>query len=224
MTRRTAAQTGAQAAKERRRSEQLTQARLQVKGSLSSVLTRLPVGVRKELEQRLKDHSYEDLAELVEWLAGQGYRISRVALWRYRKRRDQQMEVLAVASEQARIIAEYTDGDEGRMTEALARLVQQRLFEMLVEFSGPLATPDLARIAKTINDLGRATISQRRWTDDARRRLEEQRSEATSKVATLERKGGLTRASARAMRNVLLGIDPLGPEWEEARGEPSIEN
>ncbi|HLW69760.1 MAG TPA: phage protein Gp27 family protein [Candidatus Binataceae bacterium] len=184
-------------------------------GSRSSVLVRLPLALRRELEQRLADESYWSLSELSAWLATKGYQISRTALGRYRRRYRKQLDALMSASEQARVIAECAEGDEGRMTEALSRLVQQRLFDVLVECARPLETPDLARIARTINDLGRATISQRRWLTEMQQRLERQQSEAAAQVGALERTGGLTRATAHAMRNVLLGIDPLAPESGE---------
>ncbi|MGH7840061.1 MAG: phage protein Gp27 family protein [Candidatus Binataceae bacterium] len=91
---------------------------------------------------------------------------------------------------------------------------------MLVEFSGPLETTDLARIAKVISDLGRLTVNQRRWSADVEQRLERQRGAATAEVKVLERQGGLSPDSARAMRDLLLGIDPLraGGGGEPAAG------
>ncbi|MGH7879547.1 MAG: phage protein Gp27 family protein, partial [Candidatus Binataceae bacterium] len=111
--------------------------------------------------------------------------------------------------EQACLIVQSCQGDDELMTKALTRLVQQRLFKVLVEFSRPLETADLARIATTISDLGRLVVSQRRRSADVEQRLERQHGAATAEVGALERKGGLSPDSARAMRDLLLGIDLL---------------
>jgi len=53
-------------------------------GRRSSVLSRLPVEVRTEVDRMLIQGSYAD-TEIVEWLQAKGYVISKSALGRYAK-------------------------------------------------------------------------------------------------------------------------------------------
>ena len=53
-------------------------------GRRSSVLSRLPVEVRTEVDRMLIQGTYAD-TEIVEWLQAKGYAISKSALGRYAK-------------------------------------------------------------------------------------------------------------------------------------------
>jgi hypothetical protein len=171
-------------------------------------LTKLPRAVRDELEKRLVENSFSGYEELTQWLGGLGYRISRDGLNRYGRQFEQQLGVITAATAQARVLTESPAGGEEIATEKLVHLVQQRLFSVLIETERPIAEIDLARLARTISDLSRTTISHRRWMAEAQDRLAQQQRVANGQVAELERTGGLSDAATQAMRNVLLGIDP----------------
>ena len=100
------------------------------------------------------------------------------------------------------------------MTEALVRLVQQRVFSVLVETAGPLKEIDLGRLAKTIGDLSHTTITHGRWQAEVQERLEKQQRAATTKLTAMKRAGGLSREATEQMRNLLLGINPFAAETD----------
>jgi hypothetical protein len=50
----------------------------------------------------------------------------------YNKRFDRQLAAVRMASEQARIVCEQFEDDEGSMQDALMRLVQTEMFNLLV--------------------------------------------------------------------------------------------
>lgn len=78
---------------------------------------------------------------------------------------------------------------------------------MLVE-AEDIEDGQLPRIARAIADLGRATISQKRWQEEMRARLDEQKRVADKKMGELKSAGGLSNEAYDAMRNILLDIDP----------------
>jgi hypothetical protein len=136
---------------------------------------------------------------------------SRGALNRYGRQFGRRLEAVSAATDHARALTEATSGDEGMATEALIRIVQQRLFSVLIETEGPLRHVDLARLARTIGNLSRTTITHRRWLAECQDRLERQRRAATGKVAAMENAGGLSDEAAQCVRDILLGIDPFAP-------------
>jgi hypothetical protein len=178
-------------------------------GSRSTVLMRLPYAVRQELETRLAEKAFRSYGELSGWLKGQGYQVSARAISRYDRGFEQRMEALTIATEEARAIAKSSGGDDELMTEALAKLLQHRLFALLVESSAALNGPDLSRFAKVISDLGRVSISQRRWRAEAASRFGKQQNAAADQVATLEHTGGLSEGAAQVLRDMLLGLNPF---------------
>jgi hypothetical protein len=81
-------------------------------GVRSTILTKLPLGVRKELEQRLVDYGFSRYLELTHWLNGRGYRISKGALNRYGIQFERRYLVQQAAREQAHKLAEAASGDD----------------------------------------------------------------------------------------------------------------
>ncbi len=178
-------------------------------GQRSTILTQLPLSLRQELEKRLVEKGFSGYLELTRWLSGLGYRISKGALNRYGIQFEQRYTARAAAKDQAHELAEAASGDEVIATEALVRLVQERLFSVLIETEKPVTQIDLARIASIIGNLSRTTITHRRWIAESRERLARLQRAAAGKVATMEHAGGLTPAAAQAIRDILLSIDPF---------------
>jgi Protein of unknown function (DUF3486) len=177
-------------------------------GQRSKVLTALPKELREQLDQRLVKGSFTGYRELEAWLATQGFRISRGSLQRYGSAFERRVKTISIATQQARALAEASPDREGSMTDALVRLVQEKIFGVLVE-AEDIEDGQLTRIARAIADLGRATISQKRWAEEMRARLDEQKRAAGEKMDDLKRTGGLSDESYEAIRAVLLDIDPI---------------
>jgi Protein of unknown function (DUF3486) len=174
----------------------------------SKVVTALPKELRDQLDQRLVKGSFTGYRELETWLGTQGFRISRGSLQRYGSAFERRIKTIGIATQQARALAEASPDREGSMTDALARLVQEKMFSILVE-AEDIEDGQLTRIARAIADLGRATISQKRWAEEMRERLDEQKRAAGEKMGELKRSGGLSDETYDALRALLLGIDPI---------------
>jgi hypothetical protein len=127
-------------------------------GLRSTILTRLPANVRAELEKRLAEPGVR-IAELLRWLHGLGYRISRSALNAYRRNLEGRGEIVTAATERA--LGPF--GKDGITTEALLRLIEQRLLSLLTETARPRGQNELRRLADIISEVTGTIIRHRRW-------------------------------------------------------------
>jgi hypothetical protein len=178
-------------------------------GLRSKVVTILPKELRAELDKRLIDNSFSDYRGLEEWLQARGYQISRGSLQRYGSDFEDRLAAISRATQQAKSIVEASPDREGSMNNALMSLIQTRLIDVL---GGNAAIDDvtLARFAQAVAHLGKATVQQKRWAEDMRERLENEKRAAGEKIEEITRDGGLSAEAARAIRAALMGINPLG--------------
>lgn len=162
-----------------------------------SAVSQLPEDVRKALEQRLIKSGFAGYEDLSDWLADQGFEISRSAIQRYGQKFEERLSSLKLATDQAKAIATASEDDEGAMNEALIRLVQERLFTILVETEQE--TPNLAKIARASADLVRSSITQKKFAEQVRAQL-------TQKADEFASRNGLTASQTEELRRELLGV------------------
>jgi len=182
------------------------------------VLTVLPDAVRDELNQKLIAGEFSDYRGLESWLLAKGFQISRGSLQRYGSKFERRIKTVAMATSQAHALAEASPDREGAMTAALVRLVQEKMFTVLVEAEGKIEDGQLPRIARAIADLGRATISQKKWAEEMRDRLDNEKRRAGQKLDEVKHAGGLTEEAYEAMRNALFDINPFGTHGMSPHG------
>jgi hypothetical protein len=168
----------------------------------------LPKELREQLDKTLIEKAFAGYQSLSDWLAERGFKISRSSLQRYGSQFDRRLEAVTIATQQARALAEAEPDREGAMTDALARLVQEKMFAVLVE-AEEMDNTQLTRLARAIANLGRATVTQKKWAESMRERLDVQKRTAVEAVGEMVHAGGLTPEAAARIRSVLLGIDPL---------------
>ncbi len=70
--------------------------------------------------------------QLSKWLGDNGFEISHAAIHKYGQKFERRLDAIQMATEQARIVCEQFKGDDEQMQSALMRMVQTRLFEVLV--------------------------------------------------------------------------------------------
>ena len=85
------------------------------------------------------------------------------------------------------------------VNEALMRLVQEHLFKLLMAEEGEF---DLPKVARAVAELGRATVTQKKWQAEVRARAEA----AAAAVEKIAKKGGLSAESVDQLRREILGI------------------
>lgn len=168
-----------------------------------SSVTLLPDTVRKELGNRLIEQGFGGYDDLTSWLTERGFEISRSALGRWGADFKSKVETLRVVTEQCRVIVEESPDDEGAVNDALIRLTQQKIFEVLYDLNvEDIENVDLAKLAKSIADLGKASVAQKKWQTDMRARAQT----AADEVVEMAKVGGLSDDVAAQIRAKILGV------------------
>lgn len=112
---------------------------------------------------------------------------------------------IKLASEQAKAIVNASPDDEGAVSEALMRLVQEKLFQVMLDFQVDPDKPlNIASAAKAIAELSRATVGQKKWQAETR----DKARLAADTVTQVAKKGGLTAEAVETIRREILGIAP----------------
>jgi len=130
----------------------------------------LPEPIRAWLDETLAGNGGQQFKAMEEKLKAKGFKISDSALQRYHAGDLQpRLQALKLATESARTVAAAMGENDGTMLEALTGLCQERLFSLLIEVD-----PDsvdgaiLAKLARAISDLARASINVKKFVADAR--------------------------------------------------------
>lgn len=113
---------------------------------------------------------------------------------------EDRLSAARLSTEQARAVVAASPDEDNSVNDALIRLVQERLFTLLVDANA--AKIDLPKMARAVADLGRTSISQRKYMAEVKAKVEE----AAAAVDKIARKGGLTAETADQIRAQILGI------------------
>ncbi|HOL44525.1 MAG TPA: DUF3486 family protein [Methanothrix sp.] len=147
-----------------------------------SKVTQLPPEVRQELDRKLIEGGFSDYTALSAWLAEQGYEISRSAIHRYGQTVEERIARLKAATDIAVTIAEEVGDDAGKITDAVVRMYQERIFNVLLEM-GEISpdSVDITKLGRVIAEITRSSISQKKW-------MAEVREKAKKAVENIEQK------------------------------------
>jgi hypothetical protein len=168
-----------------------------------SKIHQLPKEVKAWLDQALVEGNFSGYELLEKELAGRGCTIGKSSLHRYGQQFEQRLQALKMASEQAKAIVQSSPDDEGAVSEALMRLVQEKLFQSLLDFQLDPENPlDLAKTAKAVAELARATVTQKKWLIEAR----DKAALVADSVEAIAKKGGLSAEALDSIRRDILGI------------------
>ncbi len=162
----------------------------------------LPDDVRGALNARLIEQSFSGYAGLSAWLEDQGYEIKKSALHAYGSRFEDRLSSMRMATEQAKAIVAGSPDDEGAMSEALMRLVQEKCFSILIEMEVDPSKVNLSSMAKAVAELGRASVTQKKYATEVRERA----SAAAEQADKIAKRGGLSEGAAAEIRAAILGI------------------
>lgn len=163
----------------------------------------LPEAVRQALEQRLLAGGFSGYEALTDWLGEQGYAISKSALHRFGSAFEERCQALKIATDQARAIVEGSPDDDGAMSEALMRLTQQKLFDVLLEINVDPETIELPKLARAIADMSRSTVTLKRYRSEVLARAKEVANDV-EKLAKSE--GGLSGDAVELLKKKILGL------------------
>lgn len=168
-----------------------------------SKVTQLPPEVKVWLDEALVENSFGEYRALAEELTARGYSISKSSLHEYGKAFEEKLKSLRLVTEQARAVVQAAPDEEGAVNDALMRLTQEKMFQLLTELQVDPKKVDLTKLARAVADLGKASVAQKRWQAEARKKaLEDAAKEASAAAKSV----GLTEEAANQIRNRILGI------------------
>ena len=151
-----------------------------------SAVQTLPKSVKEWLDRALAENGFAGYQLLADELKERGYDISKSAVHRYGQQFEERLANLKLASEQARAIVDAAPDSENTMNDALMRLVQERLFGVLQDIEIDPRKINIGSLAKSIAELGRASVTQKKWMAEAREQARrEAREEMVKRIADL---------------------------------------
>lgn len=156
----------------------------------------LPPELKAWLDAELLKRGFADYVQLAADLQAKGAELSKSAIHRYGSKFEQRMAQLKVSTEQARAVVAASPDDEGAMNEALIRLTQDKLFGVLVDLDVDPDSVNITKITKSIADLARSSITQKKWQIEVRTKAAERMKAVEAEAKALK---GETRDVALAM-------------------------
>ncbi|WP_038314565.1 DUF3486 family protein [Kingella kingae] len=170
----------------------------------------LPENVRREFERRLIENGFANYTELAAWLNEQGFQISRSAVHRHGYKIQRRLQAIKESTEAAKLIVANADDENDSRSEALMALLQNQLFEALVDISekdseelAPEARFDLlSEGGKRIAGLISASTRLKEYQNKVKSRA----LAAADEVAKAVKKGGLSDDTAAQIRKQIIGI------------------
>lgn len=160
--------------------------------------------MRAWLDQALIRGGFSGYEQLAAELQARGFEISKSSLHRYGSEFEKQLGAIRLATEQARAIAEAAGDEEGVLNDALIRLIQQKAFEALTRLSMEEADVDFTDLGNMLSRLSKASIDQKRWAAEVRRRDAAQVAELEK--AAREGKNSLDPETLRRIREEVYGL------------------
>ena len=170
-------------------------------GTRSKILD-LPDETRAELDAKLITGGFRGYEQLEAWLTQQGYEVGKSSIHRYGTRLEQRVAELKRSTDQAKALVAASPDDAGDMSEALMRLMQEKLFTLLMEMDVDPESADLGSIAKAMAPLARASIALKKYSSEVR----DKAATAADNAEKIARKGGLSADAVATLRRESLGI------------------
>jgi hypothetical protein len=174
-----------------------------------SKIAQLPPDVRARLDKKLVAGGFAGYENLEEWLTGEGYAIGKSSIHRYGQNLESKLAAVKASTEAARAIAEAAPDDADLRSAAAMSLVQTEIFNVMVALQEAGDEDDpaerlklMARAAKPLAELSRASVNQKKWEAEVKTRV----SAAAEAAAKIAKKGGLSSASVDEIRRSILGI------------------
>jgi hypothetical protein len=165
-----------------------------------------------ELDLELRDGRLPTHEALAKWLAHKGCTIIETRPRAFGDGLETKLELVRLVTEQATAVIEASPDTDNCLSAALLRLVQQHLFEMLVDLKGHgLTRKDIAKLAESVAQMTRATVMQQKWANDLKSKVADRVGAAELELVKEARRaanagGGLSAEAESRIRRILMEI------------------
>lgn len=163
----------------------------------------MPKATREWLDKVLIQGSFSGYEALAQELRVRGYEISKSALHRYGSKFEERLARMRQGAQQAAALAEALPDDAGQLGDAVTRLIQQQVFDALMEAGDlDLSEVKITEIGTMMAKLNTAGVQQKKWAADVRAKTKAT-AETVEKIA---RDAGMTPKLADDLKRHVLGI------------------
>lgn len=166
-----------------------------------SKVEQLPAEVKTWLDDALVANNFGKYRMLAEELKKRGCNLSKTALHRYGQDFEERLKTLRLVTEQARAVVKASPDDDGAVNDALVRLTQQKLFDLMMVLEVDPDGADLPKLARAIAELGKASVAQKKWQAEARKKAIE---EAANRIESAAEARGLNKDEVHFWRDQVL--------------------
>lgn len=167
-----------------------------------SSVEKLPEPVKKWLDKALIEGNFSGYEALEEEIRGRGFTISKSGIHRYGTKLQEKIDGVRKSTEMARILAAEVGDDEGVLNDALVRILQDKLFHLVMDLEVDPSKINVQSLSRSIADLARASISQKKYMAEVRAKSKAAAEDVVKEV----KKAGLSDEAANDIRKRILGI------------------
>ena len=172
----------------------------------------LPEEVKKDLEARLIEKGFGGYCELSDWLADQGYSISKSAIHRFGSEFKENLEKMNVVAHQTKAIIEAFPDEEDIAAQALSRLSQTQMFNILNGMNINAVVQDLGdgedavnkytKLVGAMTKLNQNSVNIKKYAAEIKAKAKAAADEIGDRLT----KGGLSDTAVAEIRTKVLGI------------------
>lgn len=172
---------------------------------------RLPTEVRERLERRLIELGFSNYDALIEelngWIEESGAEsVSRSALYRFGSKFEERVSMLKRSTEMAKTLANEIGDDSALLGDAVIRMAQSQLFDLLMQFQLDPDEESMGRITHAIASLSKASVQQKKHLLDTREQDRKKLAELERQSAGGKEKSGLDPETLRRIREEIYGL------------------
>lgn len=181
--------------------------------SRRSFVVELPVEIKAWLDQELVRRGFSNYDELAESLQDKGVETSRAAVARYGKKFQTWIESIRASTEAAKVIAGATPDEADARSAATISMLQTGMMNAFMSLDQAGDKPPEEQIeifsksARSIADLTRASLAQKRHQADVEAKLNAAKQAAANAAERVAKQAGLTDDDWGAIRAQILGIE-----------------
>ncbi len=168
-----------------------------------SAVDTLPKEIKEWLDSALAENGFGNYRLLAKELQDRGYEISKSAIHRYGQKFEDRLASLKMVTEQSRAIVMANPDDDNAINEALMRLSQEKAFELLLELKADPSKINIAALIRSVAELGRASVVQKKYAEEVRERERERAAELAEKMGRAQ---GMAEKDVKFWREKFLGV------------------
>lgn len=138
-----------------------------------SKIDTLPPELKAWLDTELVRRGFGDYVQLAADLRARGADVSKSGLHRYGSQFEEDLANMRIAAEQARAVIAANPDEDDAMSQALMRMTQHKLFEVLKVVKIDPEAVDLNELALNVSRLVRASVPMKKYAAEVRAKAEE---------------------------------------------------